>query len=511
MSIAFIPNDPRSTTDLPPITITPTPNRPAARAGFNFQGAVAQKVYQPDTREFLFWQCREAVLRAIGTFESLAGNVSQWARSPNRSKLSVDPIFNGDPSMVGSRRLNAYYDGDGLRFFDFKVHAKPFFSGMSTDTVAHETGHALLDSIRPDLWGSVFPEAAAFHEATGDIMAMIVALRDAATRARLLTVTSDLSKPNFVEANSEYLSEGIRLQFGNVAPSQPRRALNQFKWQLPTTLPAGTFNDPPGKLTAEFHSFSRVFSGCFWDVLRNVFAVLGGGEPNLSRAVEVTAKTFLAAARAAVHTQRFFQEVGRQMVLVDQQNNNGQFREAIKAGFQRHNVALGTAAMLQPAAALAGDGVDISTGRLPKLAIADLKRRTGATRLSVVPHAVVGAEAPVARAQYKREVPLDTIHPKLKGVVAVSDESVLIGASGTRAAVLGAMPMADSADDEVQTFVRSLVDADQIQFEPLPTRRAAMGLVAAREAKTSDAPPVTHAVINDRGKKVLMRLRFFCQ
>ena len=128
-----------------------------------------------------------------------------------------------------------------------------------------------------------------------------------------------------------------------------------------------------------------------------------------------------------------------------------------------------------------------------------------------MPHAVVGAEAPVARAQYKREVPLDTIHPKLKGVVAVSDESVLIGASGTRAAVLGAMPMADSADDEVQTFVRSLVDADQIQFEPLPTRRAAMGLVAAREAKTSDAPPVTHAVINDRGKKVLMRLRFFCQ
>ena len=53
----------------------------------------------------------------------------------------------------------------------------------------------------------------------------------------------------------------IKKQFGDVNPSQPRHALNNFKWQLPSTLPAGKFVDPPNRLAREAHNFSRVFSG----------------------------------------------------------------------------------------------------------------------------------------------------------------------------------------------------------------------------------------------------------
>src|SRR5262249_31710890 len=157
--------------------------------------------------------------------------------------------------------------GTGVRFFDFNDGTQTTFSGNSTDTVSHEVGHALLDSVRPELFQSMLPEVNAFHEAFGDCMAILTALSDQPTRAALLAASPDLGAKNFVEATSEYLSAAIRRQFGNVAPSLPRRALNNDKWQLPSTLPPGAFEDPPELLSREPHSFSRVFSGCFYDVL----------------------------------------------------------------------------------------------------------------------------------------------------------------------------------------------------------------------------------------------------
>jgi Zn-dependent metalloprotease len=48
--------------------------------------------------------------------------------------------------------------------------------GASTDVVAHEVGHGLLDSARPDSSTSIL-EVGAFHEAFGDCIAMLTALR----------------------------------------------------------------------------------------------------------------------------------------------------------------------------------------------------------------------------------------------------------------------------------------------------------------------------------------------
>jgi hypothetical protein len=410
--------------------------------------------------------------------------------------------------MIGPRRLNAYYDGDGLRFFDFVAKNKQFFTGMSTDVVAHETGHALLDAIRPDLWASFMPEIGAFHEAFGDIMAIVVALGDSATRTKLLQVAPKLDKKNFVETCLESLSEGVRLHFGpNTSSSEPRRALNKLKWQLPSTLPSSASD--PRTLTSEVHSFSRVFTGCFWDTLRFVFTATGSTESDLAKAADITAKLLIEATRVATAKDRFFLEVGRRMVLVDEQKNGGKFREAIKSGFAAHNIGLGTSAMLQPTAALAGEGFDAKTGALPRRAVADLKRHTGAGRLSMARETVMGE--PVTRASFKREIPLGRLHRKLKGVVAVSDENVLIGASGTRAVVLGALPETGVANDEVETFVNSLVDCGQIQFEPMPTVRAARGMAAAVADVQAGADQVTHAVVVEDGKKVLTRLRFICR
>ena len=51
------------------------------------------------------------------------------------------------------------------------------FSGESPDVVAHELGHAVLDSLKPALFELASIEAAAFHESFGDMSAILTALQ----------------------------------------------------------------------------------------------------------------------------------------------------------------------------------------------------------------------------------------------------------------------------------------------------------------------------------------------
>jgi hypothetical protein len=101
-------------------------------------------LFEPGTSEFFHWQTREAALNALAMQETIAPSVMRWARS-------------SDPRLIdfvadAGEDLNAYYDGESVTFFHFQAGTKTTFSGASTDIVAHECGHALLDVIRPDLW-----------------------------------------------------------------------------------------------------------------------------------------------------------------------------------------------------------------------------------------------------------------------------------------------------------------------------------------------------------------------
>src|SRR5262245_61932849 len=133
MPINFIPNDPLAIGELPLAQKDPRPNRPAGRAGFTLSGSVAEGLYNQDTKEFTFWQCREAALAAVEAWEALDGNLMAWARTGK--KLELSPDFD-DSDFTGHRRLNAFYDGEGLRFFTDDGVDPPVFSGSSTDTVA---------------------------------------------------------------------------------------------------------------------------------------------------------------------------------------------------------------------------------------------------------------------------------------------------------------------------------------------------------------------------------------
>jgi hypothetical protein len=517
MTINFIPNDPNAVTDMPQRQQDARPDRPAGRANFNYEDHAAEAPFDPNQRDFLFWQSREAALAAVAAWESYAGNLARWSTGP---RIDISLTYN-DGQTFGPSRLNAYYDTQGVRFFDFDDGTTTTYSASSTDTVSHEVGHALLDSQRPELFNSPLPETGAFHEAFGDMVAMLTALSDQATRIKLLQITPDLSQPNFVEANSEYLSAAILKQFGNVNPSKPRRALNQFKWQLPSTLPVGDFNDPPDMLSRESHNFSRVFTGAFYDTLRGVFTAGGAkDEAALLTAAQTCGRLLVEAVRQTPETARYFQAVGRAMVKADDQINNGANREIIGKAFSDHAIMLGSAAMTAPTAALAGPPPKIlkTSATIAASTLSDLRERIGAkgARFSVRPLAMLGEG--VAEAVHRREVSLGDVDSRLRGVVAFAAEPVLIGRSGARAALLGALPEQNRTEDEVGAFVETLLRNGRIAFDGKPktaSRTTAKtgrkkGLVAAAADGASSNNINTHAIRTVGGKKVLTRIRFLC-
>ena len=71
----------------------------------------------------------------------------------------------------------------------------------------------------------------------------------------------------------------------------------------------------------------------------------------------------------------------------------------------------------------------------------------------------------LTQAVHERAVPLGALHKKLRGVVALAPETMLLGNAGGRAAVLGALPNAGTTISEVETLVRSLLAHDAIELD----------------------------------------------
>ena len=283
-----------------------------------------------------------------------------------------------------------------------------------------------------------------------------------------------------------------------------RHALNTFKWQLPETMPS---SGGPDDMIAEVHSIARIISGCFYDLLRSIFARSGSsGQDQLWAATCTAGKLFHEAAKTAPALPRFFRSVGRAMVLADQTLNGGANGDLIGQAFNGHGLALGAQSFLAPEIALAGAPPVMDRRRravtLEPATLRDLRRRVGAPARSVanVNLTQLGDTA-VASVAIRQDVPLDTVDKRLSGVVAPAHTVALVGESGRSAALLFA-PRPGVPTDEVLRFVQSLVSHDQVAFDSQQPKRR--GAVATQPR--AGAP--THAIRTRGNKKELYRVRF---
>lgn len=108
MPINFIPNDPRAGHP-PAAVIEAHAERPGELARYVYLGSVPEDTYPTDSDGFLFWQCREAALRAIDLWELIDGStLTTWQ---NGKTLRLKHKTPGQP------QLNAFYDRLSLSFF----------------------------------------------------------------------------------------------------------------------------------------------------------------------------------------------------------------------------------------------------------------------------------------------------------------------------------------------------------------------------------------------------------
>jgi len=288
-------------------------------------------VFKPEDPRYHGANAFAAVNRTLDIFTEAYGRPVTWATG--REKLSVTPNAGED--------FNAYYSRDdgGLFFFegvDPKTKQSTF-SADSGEVVGHEAGHAILDAIRPGYFSAWSLDPGAFHESFGDVLAMLSSLKDERVLDMVVEQTGgDLKKQNSVAALGEELGVAINNMVGqNVTGGDfTRNAINDFTWKDPASLPS---NAPPDQLANQVHSFSRLWTGAFYDVFTAIVnEKLASGldaKGALSAAADDGLKMYGRLMNIAPEGDFTFRDMAAALLKSENDGNEGKYSQLIKTVF----------------------------------------------------------------------------------------------------------------------------------------------------------------------------------
>lgn len=195
---------------------------------------------------------------------------------------------------------NAFYEREShsLQFFHFEANGgSTIFTGHSQDIVAHETAHAVLDGVVPDLYGAVTPQSLAIHEAVADLAALLCSFRCRELAKRVLEQTR-----GSIERSTAF--SGLAEQFGHALDERRAylRNLNNDK----SLHPEARKEDRVDR--SEPHALSEVLSGALYrtlvllhDELRREYDRTEDADERLAAVAE---QRFVAEKAAAVVPRR---------------------------------------------------------------------------------------------------------------------------------------------------------------------------------------------------------------
>ena len=186
---------------------------------------------------------------------------------PDTLGRSVTWAFPGSQLLVVPRAgewANAFYERDSrsLQFFYFTPagRSEPVYTAHSQDIIAHETAHAIIDGIAPDLYHAQDPEGLAIHEAMADLTTLLMAFRSRRLAARVLEQTGgSIDHPSAFTMVAEQFGEALG-EYGHAL-----RALHNER----------TMDDPDLDRT-EPHALSEVLSGALYEVVYRIHEELKG-------------------------------------------------------------------------------------------------------------------------------------------------------------------------------------------------------------------------------------------
>jgi hypothetical protein len=330
--IAIWEDDPMSVPETRPVRV-PAPELDTSPLAIKIsEKAPLPAIYSPGTKEFRYWTAAAALQRAAGYWRSLLPDVTVWKVG------QILPV-----RLDAGEDLNAYYSRDkdqkGLSFFRDTINGQTIYSGESPDVVCHELGHAILDTIRPDLYDAASDEIAAFHESFADISSLLADLQIKSLREAVLAETNgDLHRSSRLSRLAEQLGWAIRqVSPDRAGPDCLRNAVNSFCYQDPTSLP---LTGPNAMLTSEPHSFSRVFTGGFFEALASMITLQPPvpSESDLLQASQDAGKLLIAALLVTPAVPDFYSQVAAHMLEADRLQFEGKYSTVLKSAFVRRGI-----------------------------------------------------------------------------------------------------------------------------------------------------------------------------
>jgi hypothetical protein len=201
--------------------------------------------------------------------------VNVWAIIQRILDFYGDPLVMGRPipwAFHGSRLIvvpaagygeNAFYDrySKSLQFYWCGTKQEPVYTCLSHDIVAHETGHAVLDGIRPYYYENSSRETAAFHEFMADLTAIVSAMYNEKIRWAIAELTGgDLEQGSVVADLAEEFGQEIGT--GETTHEQGSR------YFLRSAFNNLTMSRIKGELSP--HKCSNVLTGAMFSILVKV-------------------------------------------------------------------------------------------------------------------------------------------------------------------------------------------------------------------------------------------------
>jgi hypothetical protein len=314
----------------PGVRVTrPLPDPAKRPLAYNFPGRAPTPGGAPGTASFRYWTAAECLRRGADF----------WA--PRMPSGNWQPGASLRVLLDEGVDLNAYYDRRALNFFHGSAPSGTVYSGESPDVACHEMGHAILDSIKPQLWGAASHEAAAFHESFGDMSGILSALQLQSLRTAILQDTGgNLYRNSRLSRLAEQLGTAIRAQYPDaVDPDCLRNAVNSFTYHDPISLPQMA---PAAQLSSEPHSFSRVFTGAFFEALAAMLTAKAANhssptEQELLAVSQDVGDILVAGIRQAPVVSNFYAQVAAAMVQASASKNPA-YPPILKGVFVRRSI-----------------------------------------------------------------------------------------------------------------------------------------------------------------------------
>jgi len=265
--------------------------------------------------------------KAANVYGLLCHGINIFQPKTNLSRWCAVDVLNVDP--LAGRQANAFYDRENLKFFYFTKQQNEIFTCLSSDIVSHELGHAILDAMRPDFFSVASMEIWSFHEAFGDVASMICTLKHELIVDYVLKETNgNLRQKNIVSKLAEEMGKNLGYS------AALRDSCNDFVYVNPSSLPKIVSGDG---LANEPHSFARIMSGVFYDVMVEIYEKLGKTASSLQHATDYILDSLVETSKVAPASANFYETFCQTWLKLDVAKAVS-YQDILKKVFDRRNI-----------------------------------------------------------------------------------------------------------------------------------------------------------------------------